>query len=130
TGTFGDYGIFSFNDNEIIITSGEGMLVSNNKVGIDKARFWSTQSREAFRHYEHREVGYNYRLSNVLAGFGRGQLKVLSDRVNKKREIFKAYQEGLSEIKEISFITKKEGKHANYWLSVIIQSHKMYWVKN
>lgn len=101
------------------------MLVSNNKVGIDKARFWSTQSRETFRHYEHREVGYNYRLSNVLAGIGRGQLKVLSDRVNKKREIFKAYQEGLSEIKEISFITEKEGKHANYWLSAIIQNHKM-----
>ena len=101
------------------------MLVSNNNVGIDKARFWSTQSRETFRHYKHREVGYNYRLSNVLAGIGRGQLKVLSGRVNKKREIFKAYQEGLSEIKEISFITEKEGKHANYWLSAIIQNHKM-----
>ncbi|WP_333673706.1 DegT/DnrJ/EryC1/StrS family aminotransferase [Streptococcus parasuis] len=101
------------------------MLISLDKAKIDKARFWSTQSRETFRHYEHREVGYNYRLSNVVAGIGRGQLKVLSDRVNKKREIFKAYQEGLSEIKEISFITEKEGKHANYWLSAITQNHKM-----
>lgn len=78
TGTFGELGIFSFNGNKIITTSGGGMLISPDKAKIDKARFLCTQSRETFRHYEHREVGYNYRLSNVLAGIGRGQLKVLS----------------------------------------------------
>ncbi|WP_446453563.1 aminotransferase class I/II-fold pyridoxal phosphate-dependent enzyme [Tuanshanicoccus yangjingiae] len=126
TGTFGDLGIFSFNGNKIITTSGGGMLISQDKAKIDKARFWSTQSREAFRHYEHKEVGYNYRLSNVLAGIGRGQLKVLSKRVEKKRLIFHAYQKGLKDIKEISFINEKDNEHANYWLSaMIINSDKI-----
>lgn len=126
TGTFGDLGIFSFNGNKIITTSGGGMLVSQDKSKIDKARFWSTQSREPFRHYEHKEIGYNYRLSNVLAGIGRGQLKVLADRVEKKRSIFHAYQEGLKDIDEISFISEQEGEHANYWLSaMIINSDKI-----
>lgn len=126
TGTFGDLGIFSFNGNKIITTSGGGMLISPDKAKIDKARFWSTQSREPYRHYEHKEIGYNYRLSNVLAGIGRGQLKVLADRVEKKREIFHAYQEGLKDIDEISFISEQEGEHANYWLSaMIINSDKI-----
>src|SRR5699024_4743708 len=77
TGTYGDYGIYSFNGNKIITTSGGGMLVSDNKEGIDKARFWATQAREQAVHYQHEDIGYNYRLSNVLAGIGRGQLKVL-----------------------------------------------------
>jgi len=120
TGTFGDYGIYSFNGNKIITTSGGGMLVSRSKEAIDKAKFWATQAREPERHYEHKEIGYNYRLSNVTAGIGRGQLKVLADRVEKKRHIFHSYQEGLKDIEDISFITEREGEHANYWLSAIV----------
>lgn len=82
TGTFGQYGIFSFNGNKIITTSGGGMLVSEDKNMIDKARFWATQSREKERHYEHKEIGYNYRMSNIVAGIGRGQLKSLGELYN------------------------------------------------
>jgi dTDP-4-amino-4,6-dideoxygalactose transaminase len=85
TGTFGDYGIFSFNGNKIITTSGGGMLVSDNEERIAKVRFWATQSRDQARHYQHSELGYNYRMSNVVAGIGRGQLKVLDQRVAKKK---------------------------------------------
>lgn len=84
TGTFGDYGIFSFNGNKIITTSGGGMLVSDQEERIEKAKFWATQSRDQARHYEHSELGFNYRMSNVVAGIGRGQLKVLDQRVEKK----------------------------------------------
>ena len=76
TGTFGDYGVFSFNGNKIITTSGGGMLVSNNLERVSKVRFWATQARDQARHYQHSELGYNYRMSNVVAGIGRGQLKV------------------------------------------------------
>jgi len=87
TGTFGEYGIFSFNGNKIITTSGGGMLVSNDEERIQKVRFWSTQSREKARHYQHNEIGYNYRMSNIVAGIGRGQLKYLNS-VFKRNEIF------------------------------------------
>lgn len=120
TGTFGDYGIFSFNGNKIITTSGGGMLVSNNREGIDKAQFWATQAREPARHYEHKEIGYNYRMSNIVAGIGRGQLKVLEERVQQKRHIFDTYKKGLEDIEEISFISEMEDERANYWLSAII----------
>lgn len=120
TGTFGDYGIYSFNGNKIITTSGGGMLVSNNKEGIDKAQFWATQAREEARHYQHEEVGYNYRMSNIVAGIGRGQLKVLEDRVQQKRHIFDTYKEGLKDIEEISFISEMNDERANYWLSAIL----------
>ncbi|MFL2140593.1 DegT/DnrJ/EryC1/StrS family aminotransferase [Ruoffia sp. FAM 26254] len=120
TGTYGDYGIYSFNGNKIITTSGGGMLVSDNKEGIDKARFWATQAREQAVHYQHEDIGYNYRLSNVLAGIGRGQLKVLEDRVEKKREIFNRYVEGFKDIVEITFIKERDDERANYWLSAII----------
>lgn len=120
TGTFGDYGIFSFNGNKIITTSGGGMLVSNNKEGIDKAQFWATQAREEARHYQHEEVGYNYRMSNIVAGIGRGQLKVLEDRVQQKRHIFDTFKEGLKDISEISFISEMDDERANYWLSAIL----------
>src|SRR5690625_1935283 len=103
TGTFGDYGIFSFNGNKIITTSGGGMLVSNNEEMIAKVRFWATQSREPVRHYEHKELGYNYRLSNVSAGIGRGQLMVLDERVKKKNEIYAYYKKHLQDIDGIGF---------------------------
>ena len=79
TGTFGKLGVFSFNGNKIITTSGGGMLISNDVEKISKARFWSTQARENERHYEHKELGYNYRMSNIPAGSGRGQLRVLDE---------------------------------------------------
>lgn len=120
TGTFGDYGIFSFNGNKIITTSGGGMLVSNNEEGIQKAKFLATQAREPERHYQHEEIGYNYRMSNIVAGIGRGQLKVLEDRVQQKRHIFDTYKKGLADIKEISFIDEMEDERANFWLSAIL----------
>lgn len=119
TGTFGDYGIFSFNGNKIITTSGGGMLVSNNEEKIAKARFWATQSRDQARHYQHSELGFNYRMSNVVAGIGRGQLKVLDQRVEKKREIFSFYKEHLSELEGIEFMPSNEWDEPNYWLSSV-----------
>jgi dTDP-4-amino-4,6-dideoxygalactose transaminase len=119
TGTFGDYGIFSFNGNKIITTSGGGMLVSNNEERIAKARFWATQSRDKARHYQHSELGFNYRMSNVVAGIGRGQLKVLGQRVNKKREIYEYYKSKLEDLEGISFMPSNEGDEPNYWLTSI-----------
>ncbi len=120
TGTFGDYGIFSFNGNKIITTSGGGMLVSNNEERIQKVKFWATQSRDQARHYQHSELGYNYRMSNVSAGIGRGQLKVLNDRVAKKNYILNFYKENLSDLKGIQFMPDNKWDEANYWLSAIL----------
>lgn len=117
TGTIGDYGIYSFNGNKIITTSGGGMLVSNNREAIEKSRFWATQSRDQARHYQHSELGFNYRMSNVLAGIGRGQLKVLKQRVQRKKEIFEFYQTELAEIENITFMPVNEWDSPNYWLS-------------
>ncbi|MDX5476040.1 MAG: aminotransferase class I/II-fold pyridoxal phosphate-dependent enzyme [Bacillaceae bacterium] len=117
TGTFGDYGIFSFNGNKIITTSGGGMLVSNNEERIAKARFWATQSRDQARHYQHSELGFNYRMSNVVAGIGRGQLKVLDQRVEKKRYIYEFYKRELGELEGVEFMPSNEWDEPNYWLS-------------
>lgn len=122
TGIFGDYGIFSFNGNKIITTSGGGMLVTHNEEDVQKARFWATQARDQARHYQHSEIGYNYRMSNVVAGIGRGQLKVLDDRVQKKRGIFNYYKEHLAEIEDISFMPINEWNEPNCWLSCITLS--------
>nr|BBE36367.1 truncated DegT/DnrJ/EryC1/StrS aminotransferase [Erysipelothrix rhusiopathiae] len=96
------------------------MLVSSNKDMIDKARFWATQAREQARHYQHNEVGYNYRLSNVLAGIGRGQMRVLDQRVARKKEIFKKYKESLGHLDGITFMPENEWSENNYWLSSMI----------
>ncbi|MFW5445843.1 DegT/DnrJ/EryC1/StrS family aminotransferase [Aerococcus urinaeequi] len=120
TGTFGDYGIFSFNGNKIITTSGGGMLVSENAEGIAKAKYWATQAREAVLHYEHKDYGYNYRLSNLSAGVGRGQLKVLEQRIQKKNDIFNRYKDAFEDIEEISMLEDKGGEHSNHWLSPIL----------
>lgn len=125
TGTFGDFGIYSFNGNKIITTSGGGMLVSNNEEMIKKSRFWATQSRDQARHYEHSDIGYNYRMSNIVAGIGRGQLKVLKDRVEKKREIFDLYKKGLKDIKEISFPNENEWEYSNHWLTPVLIEGKV-----
>lgn len=119
SGTIGDIGIYSFNGNKIITTSGGGMLVSNKEAYTKKATFWATQSREAERHYEHKEIGFNYRMSNVVAGIGRGQLKVLNERIAKKKEIYETYQEAFKEIEEIEMMNICDFGQSNYWLSVM-----------
>lgn len=119
TGLFGKYGIFSFNGNKIITTSGGGMLISDIKEDIDKARFWATQAREKARHYEHKEIGYNYRMSNIVAGIGRGQMTVLDSYIEKKRNIYETYKEAFKDIKEISMNPYEEDTKPNFWLSCI-----------
>lgn len=125
TGTFGDYGIFSFNGNKIITTSGGGMLVSNNEERIEKVRFWATQARDQARHYQHSEIGYNYRMSNVVAGIGRGQLKVLDKRVEKKRYIFDFYRRELGQLEGVQFMPVNDWNEPNFWLSCITLNGKV-----
>jgi len=119
TGTFGDFGIYSFNGNKILTTSGGGMLVSSNKGWIGKAKFYSTQAKELFIHYEHLEYGYNYRMSNVLAAIGVAQMEVIEERVAKKRKIFDWYKEYLSDVEEITFMPELENSRGNRWLSAL-----------
>ncbi|WP_078392858.1 DegT/DnrJ/EryC1/StrS family aminotransferase [Shouchella patagoniensis] len=119
SGTLGKLGVFSFNGNKIITTSGGGMLVSDDQEIIDRAKFLATQARENELHYQHNEVGYNYRLSNVLAGIGRGQLKVLEDRVSGRRAIYSKYYDELNEFAGIEFMPEASyGKH-NRWLTTL-----------
>jgi dTDP-4-amino-4,6-dideoxygalactose transaminase len=122
TGTFGDYGIFSFNGNKIITTSGGGMLVSDNEERIAKVRFWATQSRDPARHYQHSELGFNYRMSNVVAGIGRGQLKVLDQRVAKKKYIFDYYKQKLGRLDGVEFMPVNDWDEPNFWLSCMTLS--------
>lgn len=122
TGTFGKYAIFSFNGNKIITTSGGGMLVSNDEEAIKKARFWSTQSRDNERYYQHTELGYNYRMSNVVAGVGRGQIRVLDERIAKKKYIYEYYKEAFKDINEIEMENICDYGEPNYWLSIGILS--------
>lgn len=119
TGTFGDFGVYSFNGNKILTTSGGGMLVSDNEEWIDKAKFYSTQAKEPFIYYEHNEYGYNYRMSNVLAAIGVAQMEVIEDRVLKKREIYEWYKEYLGDIQEISFMPELENSRGNRWLTAL-----------
>ena len=119
TGTFGEFGIFSFNGNKIITTSGGGMLVSYNEEKIAKTRFWATQARDQERHYQHSELGFNYRMSNVVAGIGRGQLKVLDKRAAKKKHIFEYYMSELSGLDGVEFMPINDWNEPNYWLSCI-----------
>ena len=119
TGTFGDFGVYSFNGNKILTTSGGGMLISSNKEWIEKAKFYATQAKEAFIHYEHEEYGYNYRISNVLAAIGVGQMEVIEDRVLKKREIFEWYKEFLDNIEEITFMPELPNTRGNRWLTAM-----------
>ncbi len=119
TGTFGKLGVFSFNGNKIITTSGGGMLISEDGELIERARFLSTQARDPSPHYEHSEIGYNYRMSNVLAGIGRGQLKVLDDRVESRRAIFDRYCQQLSGYDCIDWMPQPEGDYSNRWLTAL-----------
>ena len=119
TGTWGDMGVFSFNGNKILTTSGGGMLVSRRQEWIGKARFYATQAKEDMPYYEHREVGYNYRLSNILAAVGVAQMEVLNARVARKREIFARYVKRLGDVKEITFMPEIEGARGNRWLTTL-----------
>ncbi len=118
-GTFGDIGIISFNGNKIITTSGGGFIVSNNKEYIEKAKYLSNQAKENLPYYHHEEVGYNYRMSNVLAGIGRAQLQVINERVYSRREIHKRYTEQLNPLKNSGLFTQMEllNAYSNRWLS-------------
>ena len=118
-GSFGRIGIYSFNGNKIITTSGGGMLVSDDPDLVAKARFLATQARDTAPHYQHSEVGYNYRLSNVLAGIGRGQLRVLSDRVAARRRNFEVYQQALGNLSEIEFMPEAPFGRATRWLTCL-----------
>lgn len=120
--SFGDIGILSFNGNKIITTSGGGALVTPNKNFKQKAVFLATQARDDAPHYQHSHVGYNYRMSNVLAGIGRGQMEVLDDRVASRRANFEFYKSKLDHLEQIEFLIEPEGFFSNRWLSCILTS--------
>ncbi len=119
TGTIGDIGIYSFNGNKIITTSGGGILITGNQKVAQRVKYLATQAREPVLHYEHQEVGYNYRLSNVCAGIGRGQLRVLQKRIAQKRAIFHQYERLLNDIPQIHWVPEPKGSFSNYWLSCL-----------
>jgi dTDP-4-amino-4,6-dideoxygalactose transaminase len=118
-GTFGDIGVLSFNGNKIITTSGGGALISDKKEFADEARFLSTQARDNAPHYQHSKIGYNYRMSNISAGIGRGQMEVLNERVKQRRANFEFYKNHLKDITEISFLEEPNNYFSNRWLTCI-----------
>lgn len=118
-GSFGRLGVLSFNGNKIITTSGGGMLLTDDEKMIAKARFWATQARDPAPHYQHSEIGYNYRLSNILAAVGRPQLKEIENRVQRRREIFDRYQRELGNIPGVSFMPEASYSRSNRWLTVM-----------
>jgi len=120
TGVFGKMGVLSFNGNKIITTSGGGALISNDELLIRKARFLATQARDEAPHYQHSNIGYNYRMSNILAGIGRGQMEVLPDRVQKRRVINQWYRSFLHDIKGITFQSEPDSDYySNFWLTAV-----------
>lgn len=119
-GTFGEFSILSFNGNKIITTSGGGALVGRSEELVKKARFLATQARDNAPHYQHTHIGYNYRISNICAGIGRGQMKVLSQRVAQRRANFMAYVNGLADLSGLKFLHEPEGFFSNRWLTTIL----------
>ena len=117
TGTFGDYGIYSFNGNKIITTSGGGILVARKEEDVEKARFLSRQARDPARHYQHSTIGYNYRMSNIVAGIGRGQMLHINDHIEKKQRIYRRYKEAFADIAEIEMNPLNRNGIDNNWLS-------------
>jgi dTDP-4-amino-4,6-dideoxygalactose transaminase len=117
SGSFGRIGVFSFNGNKIITTSGGGMLVADDPSIVERARKLATQAREPAPHYEHVEVGFNYRMSNVLAGIGRGQLRVLDERVRQRRQVFETYREALADQQALTWMPEAPGSRATRWLT-------------
>lgn len=124
TGTFGKYGIFSFNGNKIITTSGGGMLVSDDEERLKKVLYWITQAREPALWYQHTELGFNYRMSNVLAGIGIGQMQALNERIEQKKAIYERYKAGFSDIDYIEMMPVCDYGNPNYWLSCITMNGK------
>jgi dTDP-4-amino-4,6-dideoxygalactose transaminase len=128
-GSFGEFGVLSFNGNKIITTSGGGALLSQNAEMIEKARFLATQARDSAPHYQHSHIGYNYRMSNVLAGIGRGQLEVLNDRVEARRANYNRYVSFFSHLNEkgfnIKFQEEPDGYYSNRWLTCILVDPKL-----
>lgn len=124
SGTFGKLGVYSFNGNKIITTSGGGALVSDDEELIKRARFLATQAREPERYYQHEEIGYNYRMSSICAAIGRGQLEVLNKRIEQKKNIYNVYKEGFKDVKDIKMGTILDNSESNYWLSTIIIDEK------
>ena len=118
-GTFGDLGVLSFNGNKIITTSGGGMLLANRKEWIDEARFLATQSRDPAPYYQHSRIGYNYRLSNLLAAVGRGQLRVLDERVARRRAVNQHYREVLGDLPGLEFMPEASYGRATFWLTCL-----------
>lgn len=129
TGTFGLMGVFSFNGNKIITTSGGGALIAQDATFLERARYLSTQARDPAPHYQHSAIGYNYRLSNVAAGIGRGQLMVLDDWVRRRRENFAYYERELSSIPGITFLKEPDNCYANRWLTTVLIDEKVSGVK-
>ncbi|MCP1310698.1 aminotransferase class I/II-fold pyridoxal phosphate-dependent enzyme [Paenibacillus tyrfis] len=119
SGTLGRFGTYSFNGNKIITTSGGGMLVSDDLEALEKARYWATQARDPAPHYEHSEVGFNYRMSNVLAGIGIGQLHMLPERIETRRAIFAAYAEALGSMEGVEFMPEASFGQATRWLTTL-----------
>ena len=119
-GSLGQLAILSFNGNKIITTSGGGALVGNDQLKIDEARFLSTQAKDPFPHYEHSSIGFNYRMSNIVAGIGRGQMLVLTERVLRRRAIYEWYLNELSGLPGLTFLPEPEGYYSNRWLTTII----------
>ena len=119
-GGLAQFGVLSFNGNKIITTSGGGALVSNNEEAIQQARFLATQARDQAPHYQHSHIGYNYRMSNVLAAIGVGQMQVLNERVQKRRAIFHAYQHAFKDLPGIQFQAEPEGHYSNRWLTCLL----------
>ncbi|MFZ7823923.1 DegT/DnrJ/EryC1/StrS family aminotransferase [Priestia sp. 40] len=124
SGSFGKFGVYSFNGNKIITTSGGGMLVSNDIDELQKARFLATQARDSAPHYQHSQLGYNYRMSNILAGVGRAQLQVLEKRVETRRKIFERYYQELSGLSGIAFMPELSNTKTNRWLTVLTVNEK------
>lgn len=118
-GSFGEFGVISFNGNKIITTSGGGALASNDSKMIEKAKFLATQARDPFPHYEHTHIGYNYRMSNVVAGIGRGQMEVIDLRVSQRRANFEFYKNTLGKIKGVHLLDEPHGFHSNRWLTCV-----------
>ncbi len=120
-GTFGDLGVYSFNGNKIITTSGGGALVSNNKKWIDQAIHLATQARDEAHHYQHSQIGYNYRLSNVLAGIGRGQMEVIDQRISMRRAVNQFYKMQLDSLPGVQFLTEPSAEYfSNHWLTALL----------
>ncbi|WP_276327413.1 DegT/DnrJ/EryC1/StrS family aminotransferase [Salipaludibacillus agaradhaerens] len=120
SGSMGDFGIFSFNGNKIITTSGGGMLVSNSEKLLERARFLATQAKDPALHYQHSVMGFNYRMSNISAGIGRAQLKSLNGKVDARRSVYKNYVDDLTSIKGVSFMPEYHGSFSSRWLTVML----------